>query len=292
MRFLQIENLSLQYGDQVILNNVNFSIPKGKIIGLLGPNGAGKSSIIKVLAGLVFPKTGILFVNNSAQKTFSDLRNSCGYLIDSPAFYPYLTAKQNLRLLKKINNSTTDINALLIKVGLPYNTKKKVKHFSTGMKQRLAIAQALLRNPELLILDEPFRGLDPGGFLDLKNLIINLNEQGTTIFISSHLLDELEQFADTFILIHNGKIEFQITKEELVRSKKKIILIFEENLSEQTKNYLTELGGVFESDLKVNIHLSPTDIANTVSKLVAFKSTTINIETHTILQEKYFDITN
>jgi len=291
MSFLQVENLSLQYGNQTILNDVSFSIPKGKIIGLLGPNGAGKSSIIKVLSGLVFPKTGKLYINNTLQNSFSELRNSCGYLIDSPAFYPYLSAKKNLRLLKKITKSSTNIDDLLIRVGLENVGPKKVKHFSTGMKQRLAIAQALLRKPEMLILDEPFRGLDPNGFLDLKNLLISLNENGTTIFVSSHLLDELEQFADIFILIHNGKIAFQINKEELIKSRKKIIFTFEEKLSIEAKEYLFKLGGNFENELKVDIHLCPSEIASTISELVTLESTLINVETHTILQEKYFEIT-
>ena len=291
MSFLQVEKLSLQYGNQTILNDVSFSVPKGKIIGLLGPNGAGKSSIIKVLSGLVFPKSGKLYINNTLQGSFSDLRNSCGYLIDSPAFYPYLSARKNLRLLKRINKSSSNIDDLLLKVGLINVGSKKVKHFSTGMKQRLAIAQALLRNPEMLILDEPFSGLDPNGFLDLKNLLVTLNKKGTTIFLSSHLLDELEQIADTFILIHKGEIAFNISKEELVKSSKKIIFTFEQNLSSKAEEYLSELGGNFDTNLKVDIHLCPSEIAGTISKLVSLESTLINVETHTILQEKYFEIT-
>ena len=291
MAFLQVKNLSLQYGSQPILNDVSFSVPKGKVIGLLGPNGAGKSSIIKVLSGLVFPKSGKLYINNVLQNSFSELRNKCGYLIDSPAFYPYLTAKKNLSLLKKISKCSTNIDDLLIRVGLVDVGSKKVKHFSTGMKQRLAIAQALLRKPEMLILDEPFSGLDPNGFLDLKNLLITLNENGTTIFVSSHLLNELEQFADTFILIHNGKIAFQINKEELIKSKKKIIFTFEKKLSLEAKEYLFKLGGNFEGDLKVDLHLCPSEIANTISNLASLECTLINVETHTILQEKYFEIT-
>ena len=101
MNFLQVENLSLRYGDQCIINDVSFSIPKGKIVGILGPNGAGKSSIIKILAGLVFPESGTLAINNEHQRSFSELKKICGYLIDSPAFYPYLTAKQNLKIIQK-----------------------------------------------------------------------------------------------------------------------------------------------------------------------------------------------
>ena len=165
-----------------------------------------------------------------------------------------------------------------------------MKHFSTGMKQRLAIAQALLRDPELLILDEPFNGLDPNGFLDIKNLLKELNEGGVTIFISSHLLDELEQFADTFILLHNGRIEFHINKEELTRSKKKITFTFEKKITKEAINYIEKQNGIFENDLRVAIRLSPDQIVDTINILVQFESRPINVETNTILQEKYFEI--
>ena len=290
MHFLQVENLSLQYGDQNIINDVSFTIPKGKIVGILGPNGAGKSSIIKVLAGLVFPDKGTLLINNEPQRSFSELRKKSGYLIDSPAFYPYLSAKQNLRIIQKIAKKDISIDSLLKKVGLFKTGKKKVKHFSTGMKQRLAIAQALFRDPELLILDEPFNGLDPNGFLDLKILLKELNKSGVTIFISSHLLNELEQFADTFILLHKGQIEFHITKEELTRSKKKITFTFEKDLTKEAKNYIEIHQGVYEKDLKLSLMLSPDQIVETVTNLVHFKSIPINVETNTILQEKYFEI--
>lgn len=290
MNFLQVENLSLRYGDQCIINDVSFSIPKGKIVGILGPNGAGKSSIIKILAGLVFPESGTLAINNEHQRSFSELKKICGYLIDSPAFYPYLTAKQNLKIIQKIAKKDLSIEDLLEKVGLSSTGKKKVKHFSTGMKQRLAIAQALLRDPELLILDEPFNGLDPNGFLDIKNLLKELNEGGVTIFISSHLLDELEQFADTFILLHNGRIEFHINKEELTRSKKKITFTFEKKITKEAINYIEKQNGIFENDLRVAIRLSPDQIVDTINILVQFESRPINVETNTILQEKYFEI--
>ena len=291
MQLIQVENLSLRYGNQDILNNINFFVTKGKIVGLLGPNGAGKSSVIKILAGLVFPDKGKLYIKNIPQPTFSELRQYCGYLIETPSFYPYLSANKNLTLIKRISKSTIDIDALLDKVGLAQVNRKKVKFFSTGMKQRLAIAQALLRNPEMLILDEPFNGLDPNGFLELKNLLKELSKNGTTIFVSSHLLNELEQFADTFILLHQGKIAFHITKEDLMKSKKKIIFTFEESFSEETKLYLLNINGIFEGDFKVILHLCPNEIAKTVNKLVTLKSTPINVETHTILQEKYFEIT-
>ena len=222
MNMLEVVDLSLRYGDQQVLNHISFAVEKGKIIGLLGPNGAGKSSILRILAGLVFPETGCLKIEGKSQKSFSDLRSYCGYLIESPSFYPYLSAIQNLKLIKKINSCDVDLNELLSKVGLKETHNKKVKHFSMGMKQRLAIAQALLRSPEILILDEPFNGLDPHGFQDLISLLNDLNKKGITIIVSSHLLNELEQLSDYFILLHQGNVELNISKTELLKSKNNI----------------------------------------------------------------------
>lgn len=291
MEILKVENLSLKYGNQTILDHVSFSIKNGQIIGLLGPNGAGKSSIIKILAGLVFPKTGKLYLNGSLQKKFSDLRKYCGYLIDSPSSYPYLTAKQNLNLIKRINKSDINLDNLLVKVGLPEVNKKKVKYFSTGMKQRLSIAQALLRSPEILILDEPFNGLDPNGFQDVLHLLKELNNNGITIIVSSHLLNELEQFADSFILIHNGKIALEICKETIKESKKRVAFTFEKNPSGLAVDYITNLDGIFDVETKAIIRLKPNEIAEVVNNLVNLKSTPVNVETLTILQEQYIEIT-
>jgi len=291
MYILEIENLSLQYGKQEVLKPISFSVKKGEIVGLLGPNGAGKTSIIKILAGLVYPKTGKLIFDNKSLDTFSELRSHCGYLIDTPSFYPFLSAKQNLNLINRINNCDTKVEILLEKVGLKEVGKKKVKYFSTGMKQRLAIAQSMLRDPEILILDEPFSGLDPNGFHDLINLLNDLNKNGTTIIVSSHLLHDLEQFADSFILLHRGNIALNISKKELVRSKKKVAFSFEQSPTGEALDFISKMNANFDNSKRIVIHLSPNEIASVVNKLVNLKCTPINVETLTILQEKYLEIT-
>ena len=291
MQVLKVDNLSLAYGKQEILRSISFSIKKGEIVGLLGPNGAGKSSIIKILAGLVFPKTGKLYFEDKNLESFSELRNYCGYLIESPSFYPFLSAAQNLNLVKKINKCDSNIDNLLEKVGLKEVGNKRVKFFSTGMKQRLAIAQSILRDPEILILDEPFNGLDPNGFQELVNLLIVLNKNGTTIIVSSHLLNDLEQFADSFILMHHGNIELNISKKELLRSNKKVAFTFENSPSGEVLEYLKTKHAKPDDANRVVIELSPNEIANIVNKFVALNSTPINIETLTLLQDKYLEIT-
>ena len=149
---IQVNNLSLNYVRAKILDKLSFEIPKGCMMGLIGPNGAGKSSLIKVLAGLVHPSEGCVQLNKKPLK-FADLRLSTGYTVDSPSFYPQLSALENLRLLTRINGVSLNLFELLELVGLKGAETKKVKAFSTGMKQRLAIASSLISAPDLLILD-------------------------------------------------------------------------------------------------------------------------------------------
>ncbi len=287
---LSLNNVTLTLGNQIILNNISFALQRGDIIGLIGPNGAGKSSLIKVLANLIYPDSGELLIDHSKFR-FEDLKKYCGYLIDSPSFYPFLNAKQNLQLFAKINKLDTDIHALLNKVGLPDTGRKKFRHFSTGMKQRLAIAQALIRDPEILILDEPFNGLDPNGFQELIELIHKINQEGKTILISSHLLNELEELAGKFILIHKGDIAFQISKDELHKIPKKVEFIFETDLSENALELFSELNVEKMESKKVLVNLEPNKIAETIANLVHLGSTPVNVQTRTVLQDKYMQIT-
>ncbi len=287
---LSFDKVTLTLGNQVILNNISFVVQRGDIIGLIGPNGAGKSSLIKVLANLIYPDSGELFIDH-AKLNFEDLREQCGYLIDYPAFYPFLNAKQNLELFAKINKLHIDTPALLCKVGLSDTGHKKVRHFSTGMKQRLAIAQALIRDPEILILDEPFNGLDPNGFQELVGLIRKINREGKTIVISSHLLNDLEELAGKFILIHKGAIAMQISKGELQKIPKKVEFLFETDLPESAKQMFSKFNVEEIESNKVLVHLKPDEIADTISKLVHLGSTPINVQTRTVLQDTYMQIT-
>jgi len=287
---LSLDKVTLTLGNQIILNQISFVVKQGDIIGLIGPNGAGKSSLIKVLANLIYPDSGELFIDH-AKFNFADLKEHCGYLIDYPAFYPYLNAKQNLQLFAKVNKLNLDTNALLSEVGLADTGYKKVRHFSTGMKQRLAIAQALIRDPEILILDEPFNGLDPNGFQDLVGLIRKINQEGKTILISSHLLNELEELADRFILIHKGDIAMQISKEELQKIPKKVEFIFETDLSERAMELFTRYKVEKIEPKKVLVNLKPDKIAETIASLVHLGCTPINVQTRTVLQDKYMQIT-
>lgn len=205
---LETENLSKQYGEQMAVRNVSLQIERGSIYGLLGPNGAGKSTLLKMLVGLLRPTGGRIILDGRPWQKES--LSKIGSLIESPALYGNLTAEENLlvhtRLLKIPKTKITEV---LETVNLKNTGKKRVSQFSMGMKQRLGIAAALLNDPELLILDEPTNGLDPFGIQELRELIISFSEKGMTVILSSHILSEVAQVADTIGIISGGKLLFQ-----------------------------------------------------------------------------------
>lgn len=190
------------------VRNVSLQIERGSIYGLLGPNGAGKSTTLKMLVGLLRPTGGRIILDGRPWQKES--LSKIGSLIESPALYGNLTAEENLlvhtRLLKIPKTKITEV---LETVNLKNTGKKRVSQFSMGMKQRLGIAAALLNDPELLILDEPTNGLDPFGIQELRELIISFSEKGMTVILSSHILSEVAQVADTIGIISGGKLLFQ-----------------------------------------------------------------------------------
>jgi ABC-2 type transport system ATP-binding protein len=287
---LNMDQLSLSYGKQAIVNNISFAIKKGSIIGLVGPNGAGKSSILKVLAGLVYPDTGHLKFNENIID-FDTLKSHAGFHIDSPSFYPFLSASDNLRILIRMNKLKTKPQELLDKVGLSKAGRKKVKHFSTGMKQRLAIAQTLLRSPDLLFLDEPFNGLDPNGFQDLIRLLRQLNSEGITIIVSSHLLNELEQLANHFILLNNGQIALDITKKQLQESNNTVQLEFETSIDENVIKLLEKFKIKQLTSTAIEVRIPNDEVAFLVKSLVEENYVPTQVNTMTLLQQKYLEIT-
>lgn len=190
------------------VRNVSLQIERGSIYGLLGPNGAGKSTTLKMLVGLHRPTGGRIILDGRPWQRES--LSKIGSLIESPALYGNLTAEENLlvhtRLLKIPKTKITEV---LETVNLKNTGKKRVSQFSMGMKQRLGIASALLNDPELLILDEPTNGLDPFGIQELRELIVSFSEKGMTVILSSHILSEVAQVADTIGIISGGKLLFQ-----------------------------------------------------------------------------------
>ncbi|CEK30062.1 ABC transporter ATP-binding protein [[Clostridium] sordellii] len=225
----QTVNLSKKYKDTVILEKVNINIKKGEIYGLIGENGAGKTTLIKIIAQLIKPTEGnVKLFGETSENELCRLQKKIGYTIETPALYMDMTARQNLEVIRieKGIPGTSDIDKVLSMVNLNDTDKKKVKNFSLGMKQRLALAVALLNDPEILILDEPLNGLDPTGISELRNLLKKLNtEKNITIILSSHILSELYKLATCYGIMHKGKIVEEISAEILDNRCKKHIFI-------------------------------------------------------------------
>jgi len=213
----QTNDLCKNYKNFHVLENVNLSIKRGEIYGLIGENGAGKSTLIRILTGLAFKTSGIISLFGKTEYLQCE-RAKIGCTVEMPALYKDMTAEQNLEI-QRVQRGIPDrkcISKTLELVGLNNTKKKKVKNFSLGMKQRLALAVALLGEPEFLILDEPVNGLDPTGIIGLRELLKKLaKENHVTILISSHILSELNQLATCYGFLHHGKLLKQITAEQL-----------------------------------------------------------------------------
>ncbi len=219
MNSIETKNLSHSFSEkEIVLNDINIQVPQGSIYGFLGPNGAGKTTTLKLVLGLLKIQKGkIDFFNEPFSANRIKILSKVGSLIEAPSIYSQLTAKENLQVWQRVYNCPKEkIDEVLGTVDLLKTGKKKAGKFSLGMKQRLAIAFALLHEPEILILDEPTNGLDPNGILEIRQLLTKINkEKGTTILISSHLLAEIEKIVTHIGIINKGKMLFQGTLDEL-----------------------------------------------------------------------------
>lgn len=216
---LKTYNITKKYGEQLAVDNVNMTIKKGDIYGFIGKNGAGKTTLIRLITGLIHKSSGeIELLGVNEENELNKARTMVGSLIESPSFYTNMTARENLEVSRLVRNipGKKCIDEVLELVGLKDVEKKKVKNFSLGMRQRLGIANALMGNPKLLILDEPINGLDPMGIVEIRELLKKINkEKDMTILISSHILSELSELATTYGIISNGKLIEEITAKQL-----------------------------------------------------------------------------
>ena len=233
---LKITNVSKKYEKKLVLDKVNMSINRGDIYGFVGENGSGKTTIIRLITGLIFPNEGDieLFGVNSKSNDVLAMRKRIGAIVESPSIYKNMSAKENLLTQASLLNITDEskIDKALEMVGLGYliNDKKKAANFSLGMRQRLGIAMALISDPEFIILDEPMNGLDPQGIVDIRELIVKLNEEhNITFLISSHILTELSLIATKYGIISKGKMIKEITNEELKNECRNYIFIKSED---------------------------------------------------------------
>lgn len=222
---IEVRGLTKKFRSLVAVNNLNLNVYRGDVFGFLGPNGAGKSTTIRMLLSLIKPTEGsIKIFGMDIRHDRAKIYKKVGAIVEKPDFYLYLSAYKNMEILGKMSGGDTSkkkIMEMLELVGLSKRYKSKVKTYSHGMKQRLGIAQALLHDPELIILDEPTTGLDPQGMKEIRDLILFLSkEKNKTIFLSSHILREVELIASRMIIINKGTTQVEGTVEDLLKSDK------------------------------------------------------------------------
>ena len=242
-KIIEINSLTKDFKDLRAVNNLNLNVFKGDVFGFLGPNGAGKSTTIRMLLSLIRPTLGsIKIFNKPLHENRSEILKKVGAIVEKPDFYGYLSAYKNLEILGRMSGNNVDkkrIMEILELVGLEKRFKSKVKTFSHGMKQRLGLAQSLLHDPDLIILDEPTTGLDPQGMKEIRELIIYLSkEKGKTIFLSTHILSEIELVANRMIIINKGTTKVEGYVKDLLDSNK-IKVSFEVDDIEQTQNLIS-----------------------------------------------------
>jgi ABC-type multidrug transport system ATPase subunit len=297
---LEVKKLVKNYGNFCAVKDVSFDVYQNDVFGFLGPNGAGKSTTIRTVLSLISPTSGAIKLFG---KSLTDNRNyilsRIGCIVEKPDFYKYLSAQKNLELFARISGSVISkkrISELIDFVGLAGREKDKVSGFSHGMKQRLGIAQTLLHDPDLIILDEPTTGLDPQGIIDIRNLILKLkNEKNKTVIISSHILSEIELIANRMIIINKGKTIVQGDVAELLNSQEIIVSFKIDNVEKALQLIKQSVFSNCETeslDSTILIHTSTETIAS-INKLFCNNGINVSsIETKRKLEDYFLRLIN
>ncbi len=260
---LETFQISKQYVNNKALDDVNLRIEEGQIYGLIGLNGSGKSTFMRIVCGLVSPTEGYIeLYGKSSNADLQKQRRLLGQTIETPALYLEMTAEDNVTVQMKLAgiHEKKRMKEVLHRVGLEDTGNKKAKNFSLGMKQRLALANALVTNPKFLILDEPTNGLDPVGIMETRDIIKKLaQEYGLTILLSSHLLDELSQIATHYGILHQGKLITQISSQELLKSTNQYIKIICDNANTSAEilniAFSVKCEAISKTELRINEQL-------------------------------------
>ena len=289
---LEANNLTKSFGLRKAVNNLSLQIPDGSVYGFLGPNGSGKSTTIRIMTALISPDAGEVFINGkSIKKNGNKALSDVGALIERADFHKHLSAKTNLKMLARMDGTDfSNIQKVLDRTGLGDRANDKVKTYSQGMKQRLGIAQALMGNPKLLILDEPTNGLDPEGMKEIRDLVGELSSEGITVFISSHLLDEVQKICSHIAMINSGKLITAGKIEDLLKNSEMLMTEIHVDQTEKSINLLSEYKWIHRCDVKegvLRVSIVPNKISELVNILVQNKILVSAIIPKTSLEDIY-----
>jgi ABC-2 type transport system ATP-binding protein len=271
------------------VNHLNLEVRAGQVYGFLGPNGAGKSTTIRMLLDLILPSAGDAYIFGRHVRREHDVLRRVGALVEGAMFYNFLTARKNLEVLARTANQydPARIDTLLEQVGLAGRAGQRVKGYSTGMKQRLGLAAALLGDPDLLILDEPTNGLDPSGMHEIRRFIRQLaDEQGKTVFLSSHLLGEIEQVCDRVAIVNLGEIVREGAVEDLLSGK--TYLRIEAQPLDKAAALLGEQWTVSQNEHGLTVYAARDDIPHVVRRLVEHEVDVFHVAAERQSLEEYF----
>ena len=236
MSAISVAGLTKRYGELIAVNGATFEVPLGTICGFVGPNGSGKTTTIRMLLSLIEPTSGSGQILDEPISHPERYLSKVGAMIEGPAFYPALSGAENLKVLATLGGYSHDrVPELIDLVGLSGRGGDKYKTYSLGMKQRLGIAAALLPNPKLLILDEPTNGLDPSGIQEIRDLLSKLAKDGVTVFVSSHLLSEIEMISEYLVMLRKGEVIFFGKTIDLLHRSRPIIVARPESTSDLVK---------------------------------------------------------
>lgn len=292
---LSIKNLNKRYGSLQALKDISFEIYKGNVYGILGPNGSGKSTTLGIILNVVNKTSGEYSWFGGTMQTHEALKK-VGAIIERPNFYPYMTAKENLELVCKIKGvNYAKINEKLELVGLSDRKNSKFSTFSLGMKQRLAIASALLNDPEILILDEPTNGLDPQGIHQIRDIIKQIAAKGTTILLASHLLDEVEKVCTHAIILRKGEILYSGSVDGMSANEG-----FFELQADNVENLIVALKthpavkSIINEDEKVLVYLKDDLDAKELNQFLFEKKIILShlVKRKNSLEEQFLELTN
>jgi ABC-type multidrug transport system ATPase subunit len=299
-KIIEVRNLSKRFGSFQAVHDVSFSVFKGDVFGFLGPNGAGKSTSIRCLNSLIKPDSGTIELFGESISTHREyILGRVGSIIEKPDFYKYLSAYRNLEIFSRISgkpSSKREIYKMLDFVGLGGREKDKFAGFSHGMKQRLGIAQTLLHNPDLIILDEPTTGLDPQGIIDIRNLILRLrNEQNKTVLLSSHNLAEIELICNRMVIINKGLSIVEGSVSDLMNGEN-LILRLEASPLPEAKNILlswkSDLLWDNVGDSSIQFPIEKSEIPSLTKLLVDNNIEIFSLEAKRTLEDYFIKIVN